>query len=59
MRSGPPPFSVGDKVKVVVTEEQLKAMQQGHGGWNPKMAEVDFVINFLKFIIINLILVYW
>jgi hypothetical protein len=39
-RSGPPPFSVGDKVKVVVSEDQLKTLQQGHGGWNPKMAEV-------------------
>ncbi|KAI4465183.1 zinc finger c3hc4 type (ring finger) [Holotrichia oblita] len=38
-RSGPPPFSVGDKVKVTVTVDQLKAMQQGHGGWNPRMAE--------------------
>lgn len=39
-RSGPPPFSVGDKVKVTVTVDQLKGMQQGHGGWNPRMAEV-------------------
>ncbi|KAK9759062.1 Mind bomb SH3 repeat domain [Popillia japonica] len=38
-RSGPPPFSVGDKVKVTVTVDQLKGMQQGHGGWNPRMAE--------------------
>ena len=33
-------FSVGDKVKVILEEEVLKAMQEGHGGWNPKMAEV-------------------
>lgn len=39
-RSGPPPFSVGDKVQVNVAVEQLRPMQQGHGGWNPKMAEV-------------------
>ncbi|XP_071805425.1 E3 ubiquitin-protein ligase MIB2-like isoform X1 [Asterias amurensis] len=32
-------FSVGDKVKVILEEEVLKAMQEGHGGWNPKMAE--------------------
>ncbi|XP_065164682.1 E3 ubiquitin-protein ligase MIB2 [Atheta coriaria] len=38
-RQGPPPFSVGDKVQVIVSVEQLKFMQQGHGGWNPKMAE--------------------
>lgn len=44
LRSGPPPFSVGDKVKVVVSEEELRAMQQGHGGWNPKMAEVRLPI---------------
>lgn len=40
VRCGPPPFSVGDKVQVTVNVEQLKAMQQGHGGWNPRMAEV-------------------
>ncbi|XP_077998099.1 E3 ubiquitin-protein ligase MIB2-like [Glandiceps talaboti] len=34
-------FNVGDKVKVVLEIELLKAMQEGHGGWNPKMA--DFV----------------
>ncbi|XP_050306891.1 E3 ubiquitin-protein ligase MIB2 [Anthonomus grandis grandis] len=38
-RSGPLPFGVGDKVQVTVTLEQLKSMQQGHGGWNPRMAE--------------------
>ncbi|XP_022104151.1 E3 ubiquitin-protein ligase MIB2-like isoform X2 [Acanthaster planci] len=32
-------FSVGDKVKVILEEDVLKAMQEGHGGWNPKMAE--------------------
>ncbi|XP_071946064.1 E3 ubiquitin-protein ligase MIB2-like isoform X3 [Antedon mediterranea] len=32
-------FNVGDKVKVVLQEDILKAMQEGHGGWNPKMAE--------------------
>ncbi|XP_022903103.2 E3 ubiquitin-protein ligase MIB2 [Onthophagus taurus] len=36
---GPPPFSVGDKVKVTVGVDQLKGYQQGHGGWNPRMAE--------------------
>ncbi|CAG9858951.1 unnamed protein product [Phyllotreta striolata] len=38
-RSGPCPFTVGDKVQVNASVEQLKAMQQGHGGWNPRMAE--------------------
>ncbi|XP_033102784.1 E3 ubiquitin-protein ligase MIB2-like isoform X3 [Anneissia japonica] len=32
-------FNVGDKVKVVLQQDILKAMQEGHGGWNPKMAE--------------------
>lgn len=34
-------FSVGDKVLVNVTVEELKALQQGHGGWNQRMAEVS------------------
>ncbi|CAH1102308.1 unnamed protein product [Psylliodes chrysocephalus] len=38
-RSGPCPFTVGDKVQVNASVEQLKSMQQGHGGWNPRMAE--------------------
>lgn len=40
-RLGPPPFNVGDKVQVTVSEDRLKALQQGHGGWNPRMAEVN------------------
>ena len=33
-------FNVGDKVKVVVTnEEELKLMQEGHGGWNSRMVQ--------------------
>lgn len=39
VRSGPLPFGVGDKVQVSVSVEQLKVMQHGHGGWNPRMAE--------------------
>lgn len=32
-------FHVGDKVKVIVEdEEELKRLQNGHGGWNPRMA---------------------
>ncbi|KAG5886403.1 hypothetical protein JTB14_030762 [Gonioctena quinquepunctata] len=38
-RSGPCPFGIGDKVKVTASVDQLKAMQQGHGGWNPRMAD--------------------
>ncbi len=33
-------FSVGDKVKVTVDADRLREMQEGHGGWNPRMAEV-------------------
>lgn len=33
-------FKVGDKVRVDLEVEILKAMQDGHGGWNPRMAEV-------------------
>ncbi|CAG9771297.1 unnamed protein product [Ceutorhynchus assimilis] len=41
VRSGPSPFGIGDKVQVVsVSEDELRSMQQDHGGWNPKMAEV-------------------
>uniref|UniRef100_A0AAG5D880 RING-type E3 ubiquitin transferase n=1 Tax=Anopheles atroparvus TaxID=41427 RepID=A0AAG5D880_ANOAO len=32
-------FYVGDRVQVAITEERLKTLQQGHGGWNPRMAE--------------------
>ena len=33
-------FKVGDKVRVDLDVEILKAMQEGHGGWNPRMADV-------------------
>jgi E3 ubiquitin-protein ligase mind-bomb len=33
-------FSVGDKVKVNLSVDQFKAMQEGHGGWNQKMADL-------------------
>ncbi|XP_078467689.1 E3 ubiquitin-protein ligase MIB2 isoform X2 [Lampetra fluviatilis] len=32
-------FQVGDKVKCLLEEDILRQMQDGHGGWNPKMAE--------------------
>ena len=34
-------FKVGDKVRVDLDVEILKAMQEGHGGWNPRMADVS------------------
>ncbi|XP_018018518.1 E3 ubiquitin-protein ligase MIB2 [Hyalella azteca] len=33
------PFLVGERVKVCVPLEQLRVMQEGHGGWNHKMAD--------------------
>ncbi|VDH99791.1 E3 ubiquitin-protein ligase mind-bomb [Mytilus galloprovincialis] len=33
------PFKVGEKVQVDLDPEILKAMQEGHGGWNPRMAD--------------------
>ncbi|XP_052866269.1 E3 ubiquitin-protein ligase MIB2 isoform X2 [Anopheles cruzii] len=32
-------FYVGDRVQVNISEDRLKTLQQGHGGWNPRMAE--------------------
>ncbi|XP_035697228.1 E3 ubiquitin-protein ligase MIB2-like isoform X1 [Branchiostoma floridae] len=32
-------FRVGDKVKVQLDVDILKQLQEGHGGWNPKMVE--------------------
>ncbi|XP_076132832.1 E3 ubiquitin-protein ligase MIB2 isoform X2 [Alosa pseudoharengus] len=34
-------FQQGDKVKCLLEVDILKQMQEGHGGWNPKMAEVN------------------
>ena len=33
-------FRVGDKVRVDIDVDILKAMQEGHGGWHPRMADV-------------------
>ncbi|RNA37255.1 E3 ubiquitin- ligase MIB2 isoform X2 [Brachionus plicatilis] len=33
-------FSVGDKVKIDVSLETFRQMQEGHGGWNQKMADL-------------------
>uniref|UniRef100_A0A1A9WEY4 RING-type E3 ubiquitin transferase n=1 Tax=Glossina brevipalpis TaxID=37001 RepID=A0A1A9WEY4_9MUSC len=34
-----PTFSVGDRVKVCLDVDALIKLQQGHGGWNPRMLE--------------------
>ena len=36
----PLPFTVGERVRVAVSVDDLRTMQEGHGGWNHKMAEV-------------------
>jgi hypothetical protein len=36
-------FSVGDKVKVHLTLDAFQKLQEGHGGWNQKMADVCFL----------------
>ncbi|KAM4872487.1 E3 ubiquitin-protein ligase MIB2 isoform 3-T4 [Thomomys bottae] len=33
------PFQRGDKVKCLLETDVLRDMQEGHGGWNPRMAE--------------------
>ena len=33
-------FSVGDKVKITLSIDLFKQMQEGHGGWNYKMTEL-------------------
>lgn len=32
-------FAVGDRVRVSLDKNGLVKLQQGHGGWNPKMAD--------------------
>ena len=36
----PQTFEVGDQVKVAMTAEELKVLQEDHGGFNPKMASI-------------------
>ena len=50
----PPPkpqeFSSGDRVRVQLELEVFKMMQEGHGGWNDQMTEVNVLnINFVIF----------
>ncbi|CAK7318495.1 E3 ubiquitin-protein ligase MIB2 [Vulpes lagopus] len=37
------PFQHGDKVKCLLDTDILREMQEGHGGWNPRMAETGTV----------------
>lgn len=43
-------FSVGDKVKIDVSLDIFKQMQEGHGGWNQKMADVSLNFSSLVFL---------
>lgn len=45
-------FNQGDKVKVTMDIDTLKQIQEGHGGWNPRMEEVRFLVSYLIFMII-------
>ena len=36
-----PLFVAGDRVRVMLDLEIFKMMQEGHGGWSDKMAEVS------------------
>ena len=36
-----PSFHVGDRVYVHSSADEARRMQEGHGGWNPKMEEVN------------------
>ena len=36
------PFEVGDRVRVTLDVATLKDLQEGHGGWNDKMEEVQY-----------------
>ena len=35
------PFSVGDHVKVTLDAELFQTLQDGHGGWNSRMTQVE------------------
>lgn len=48
-----PRLCPGDRVRVALDADTLRHLQQGHGGWNPRMADVScnlfyFIIDFIK-----------
>ncbi len=45
------PFSVGDHVKVVVSVDEFKQKQSGHGGWTESMEKVISLI--ISYIIVT------
>ncbi|XP_065792021.1 E3 ubiquitin-protein ligase MIB2 isoform X3 [Muntiacus reevesi] len=38
------PFQRGDKVKCLLDTDVLREMQEGHGGWNPRMAKQNCLV---------------
>ena len=46
-------FKPGDKVKVIKSVDELRAMQEGHGGWNNKMAKYCFASGYVHRITIS------
>ena len=51
---GVPRLYPGDRVRVALDADTLRHLQQGHGGWNPRMADVCcfiVLILFLKFLL--------
>ena len=44
------PFEVGDRVRVTLDVTTLKDLQEGHGGWNDKMEEVQYSQNISHFL---------
>lgn len=39
-RTAPLTFLIGERVRVTVDSEVLKKLQEGHGGWNPRMTQI-------------------
>ena len=39
-------FQAGDKVQVILDIHLFKKIQEGHGGWQPKMENVIFQFSF-------------
>lgn len=46
---GMPRLYPGDRVRVALDADTLRHLQQGHGGWNPRMSDVCFISDFELF----------
>jgi len=50
-------FKIGDRVRVDLDVDVLKTMQDGHGGWHPKMADVRMhAVIFLCFYVVTTVI---